>query len=112
MFTLRICFVCLEILAGIKKCNRYANNSLSCSCVIFFRRGQLSDCICFVYLEDVTENLLVCKVICVILKPGHDTSVCFTGNLRYFLGSKFEKGGQEGIVDKAINHLTNDCQSL
>lgn len=58
------------------------------------------------------SNLFVCKAICIILKPGHDASVSFTGNLRFFLDSKFEKARLEGIVDKAINHVTDDCQFL
>jgi len=58
------------------------------------------------------SNLFVCKVFCIFLKPGHDTSVCFTGNLRCFLDNKFEKAGLEGVVDKAINHVTDDCHSF
>lgn len=60
-------------------------------------------CLCMQKMSQ--GNLLVCEVIHIILKPGHDTSICFTGNLGYFFHRRFENAGLQGIVDKAINHI-------
>lgn len=46
--------------------------------------------------------LLVCKVTCIILKPGHDMCVCFTGSMRYFFNSNSEKTSNKSCYSLLI----------